>query len=107
LVVCSVVSALNLSVTAYTASYAAALVTALSTAAAVAAYRAPDSVFSEPEPAVERGNTTSEGMTDREVGIRVAIVNERNEYEQELAEEERKKAKREANRNNHGRQPFR
>lgn len=85
-------------VAAYTASHAFAIVFAALAVAAVGVHRAPDVVFERPDPAFERSNTQSDGMTDREVGLRLAIVNERAEYKQELIDKQQKEAERKADR---------
>jgi len=73
-----------------------ASVAVLAIAATVAVYRAPDFVFEAPEPAVERGSIVVDGMTDKEVMRRFAIVTERERYKQEKAEDERKRRERKA-----------
>ena len=94
-------------VTAIWASDAFALVAVVAVVVAAAAWKAPDHVFEEPDPVFERGKIRSDGMTEHEVAVRLGIVDERAKYKDELAEEERKKAKREAkNRDANRRKPF-
>lgn len=72
----------------------------LAAAFAIAAYAtatSPEWVFDPPDPAFERSNTQSDGMTDRDVMVRLAIVRERSEYEQEIADEKAERAKRQSN----------
>jgi len=93
----SVASIVGTLVGAYTGAYG---VTSLWVAVGVVAWllwRAPDHVFDPPKPEWSKSNTQGGGMTDREVALRLAIVDERGEYEEELHEEERKNAEQKAN----------
>lgn len=59
-------------------------------------HEAPDVVFEAPDPAFERSNTRSDGMTDKEVMERLAIITERAEYKQEKIDEKAEAAERNA-----------
>jgi len=59
-------------------------------------HKAPDVVFEPPDPAFERANTQSDGMTDKEVMERLAIITERAEYKQEKIDQQQKEAERKA-----------
>lgn len=65
-----------------------------SIAASIAVYSAPDWAFDAPDPVFERGSIVADGMTDKEVMRRFAIVTERDAFEAERVEEERKRAER-------------
>jgi len=84
-------------VAAYTASHVAAMVLVALWVAVGVVHEAPDVVFEAPAPAYERSNTQSDGMTDREVMERLAIVKERSEYKQELIDDKVDDAKADTN----------
>lgn len=67
--------------------------------ASLAVYLAPDDVFTDPDPAVERGRIVEDGMTDRQVMRRFAIHDERENYRSEKAKEQRKRQERKARSN--------
>lgn len=60
-------------------------------------YRAPDVVFEAPDHEWELSKTESDGLSDRDVMLRLAIVRERNEYEKEIREQKRKEARNQSN----------
>lgn len=63
---------------------------------AAVVYSAPDWCFEAPEPAFERGTIVADGMTDKEVMRRFAIVTERERYRKEVEEKEAKRRERKA-----------
>jgi len=71
----------------HTASYGAGILAAGFAVAAYASATAPEWVFERPDPAFEMANTHGDGMTDKEVMERLAIVRERAEYKQEKIDE--------------------
>jgi len=77
----------------HTASYGYGILGAVFAVAAYATATAPEWVFDDPDPAYERSNTQSGGMTDKEVMERLAIVRERAEHKQELIDEKTEAAK--------------
>jgi len=81
-------------VAAYTASYVVAMVAAAFAIAVVAVHEAPDVVFERPGMEWSKGSIRSDGMSDREVAERLAIVNERGEYKQEQIEKQRRRERR-------------
>ena len=83
-------------VAAYTASVWVAVITIGLALSAFAVLRAPEWAFDRPKPAYAVSNTQSDGMTDRDVALRLAVVNERAEYRQELIDKEQKKAEHDA-----------
>lgn len=70
-----------------TASYGGGILAAAFAVAAYGASTAPEWVFERPDPAFEIANTQGDGMTDKEVMERLAIVRERAEYKQERIDE--------------------
>ena len=85
-------------VATYTASYGAGVGAIAFAVAAYAAATAPEWAYEPPGPAFEKSNTQGGGLTDRDVALRLAIVNERAEYKQELIDEANEDARREADR---------
>lgn len=77
----------------HTASYRAGVLAAAFAVGAYAAATAPEWVFERPDVAFEIANTQGEGMTDKEVMERLAIVRERAEYKQERIDEKVDEAK--------------
>lgn len=84
-------------VSAYTASYATGVTAFALTVAALSIHAVPDHVFERPGPKWSVGNVQSDGLSDYDVALRLAIFRERDEYREEMREKERKKAENNAN----------
>lgn len=70
-------------------SYGLMFVSGVLAGSAAGLWNAPDFVFNRPDAAFVFGDIEGDGLTDREVMRRLAIVQERDEYREELAEAER------------------
>lgn len=89
-------------VAAFTATYAAVVGAAVLTAIGAGVYRVPEGWYTPPPPAVERGAIVGDGMTDRELMRRYAIVTERERYKNKEIERHRKRERRRRQRTESG-----